>query len=63
MIQSNFSILTIRLKDLSRLGDPLEKLDKVINWEEFRKPLEGIIQRKNKTPRGGCPSYDCILMF
>lgn len=63
MIQVEFSILTTRLKDLSKIGDPLEKLNKVINWEDFREPLEKIIQCKNKTSRGGRPSYDCILMF
>ncbi|MBU0460772.1 MAG: IS5 family transposase [Nanoarchaeota archaeon] len=63
MIQTGFFDFSERFKALSKMGDPLEKLNKVINWEIFRKPIEKIIPRKNKSSKGGRPSYDCILMF
>ena len=52
----------IRLRKLSQLGDPLEKLYKEINFEAFRKLLE---ERLTKMDRGlgGRPPYDYILMF
>ena len=58
-----FLILLINLSDISKLGDPLEKFNKVIPWEYFRKLIEEIIPRKNKSSKGGRPSYDYILMF
>ncbi len=51
-----------RLKELSRLGDPLEKLNNVINWEVFRPIITKVLQKEAKGP-GGRPPYDYILMF
>ena len=52
----------LRLAKISRLSDPLEKLDQVINWELFRSTLEdGLrVQAKGK---GGRRPYDYIMMF
>ena len=63
MIQYNFLDLTKRFKKISEKGDPLERLNKIINWEHFRKTIEKLIPRKNKGSSGGRPAYDYILMF
>jgi IS5 family transposase len=52
----------IRLSKLSELGDPLEKLNKGVNFELFRDILESNISRLAKGP-GGRPPYDYVLMF
>lgn len=52
----------IRLEKISKQGDPLERLKKIINWEVFRKIIENIFQIEPKGP-GGRPRYDVILMF
>jgi IS5 family transposase len=51
-----------RLKELSEMGDPLEKLNKYIQWEKFR----GILTRslkKEAQGQGGRPPYDYVMMF
>ena len=55
--------LSRRFRDISKMGDPLEKLNKAIKWELFRKIIEKLISCKNKSFKGGRPSYDHILMF
>lgn len=50
------------LDKLTRLGDPLERLDKVIPWEMFRPTLSAALNR-TVSPKGGRPPYDVILMF
>ena len=50
------------LDKLTRLGDPLERLDKVIPWEMFRSTLSTALNR-TVNPNGGRPPYDVILMF
>ena len=44
MKQKGFFDETDRLKGISELGDPLEKLNKNIQWENFR----GILKRTFK---------------
>ena len=52
----------IRLSKLSKLGDPLEKLSKHIDFELFRNILmDGFY--KNPTNKGGRPPYDYVLLF
>jgi len=41
---------------------PLSKLDKVINWELFREPIEKALHVEPKGA-GGRPSFDKIMMF
>jgi len=52
----------IRLSKLSKLGDPLEKLNKGVDFEMFRAILE---EKLSKEPqgKGGRPPYDYVLMF
>jgi len=50
-----------QLERLSKLGDPLEKINRKINWEIFRNPIENAI-RKDMS-KGGRPPFDAILMY
>jgi hypothetical protein len=50
-----------QLGRLTRLGDPLEKINEMIDWEMFREPIETAI-RKDMS-KGGRPPYDVILMY
>ena len=52
----------IRLSKLSHLGDPLEKLDKGIDFEIFRELLEARLRREPQG-KGGRPPYDYVMMF
>jgi IS5 family transposase len=52
----------IRLSRLSQLGDPLERLNKGIDFEIFREILEKNLIKLAKG-KGGRPSYDYVLMF
>lgn len=52
----------IRLSKLSKLGDPLEKLSKSIDFEMFRSIIESKIIKPSKGAGGRRP-YDYILMF
>lgn len=50
-----------RLEKLSKQGDPLEWLNKVIEWEYFRETIEKI--HKKKMVNAGPKPYDPLLMF
>lgn len=52
----------IRLTKLSKLGDPLEKLNKYIDFEIFRDLLETNLSKIAKG-KGGRKPYDYVLMF
>jgi len=51
----------IQLERISQLGDPLVKINELIDWEMFREPIETAI-RKDMS-KGGRPPYDAVLMF
>ena len=51
-----------RLAKLSELGDSLEKLNSVIDWEMFRPILNKIFSKKEKGI-GGRKPYDYVMMF
>jgi IS5 family transposase len=51
-----------RLELLERLGDPLPKPGRSVDWEAFRPLLESLY--KQSDPRkGGRPPFDAVLMF
>ena len=50
-----------RLEKLSKQGDPLERLNKIIEWEYFRETIEKI--HKKKMVNAGPKPYDPLLMF
>lgn len=53
--------IEFRLDDLSKNGDPLEKLNELVPWEDFRKELS--VLRKDTSKKGGRPAFDVIVMF
>jgi len=60
--QSGFWDVDERYVRLSEAGDPLEKLDAVVPWEVFRKPLAKALKRSDGS-RGGRPPFDAVMMF
>jgi len=62
MKQKGFFDENNRLKELSELGDPLEKLNKYIQWENFKGILKRTFKKEAKGP-GGRPPYDYVMMF
>lgn len=51
-----------RLDLLERLGDPLPKLERTIQWEAFREVLHPVYKASDPC-KGGCPPFDAVLMF
>ena len=51
-----------RERKLSDLGDNLEQLNQIINWEMFRATLEGAV-RKEAKGAGGRRRFDVVMMF
>lgn len=60
--QAGFWEIDERYSRLSAAGDPLEKLDAVVPWEVFRKPLAKALKRSDGA-KGGRPPYDAVMMF
>ena len=52
----------IRLSKLSQLGDPLQRLNRGIDFEIFRSLLEKHLIKESQG-KGGRPPYDYVLMF
>ena len=52
----------VQLERLSKLGDPLERINAGIDWEIFRAPIRRRV-RKEDYSKGGRPPKDEILMF
>jgi IS5 family transposase len=48
---------------LSKLGNPLEKLRKVIDFDMFRSNLEANMLNQDKKSAAGCKPYDVVMMF
>lgn len=61
-MQIGFWDESLRLEKLSQLGDSLERLNKVINWEIFRPTLNKVFKKEAKGA-GGRPPFDYVLMF
>lgn len=61
-MQSSFFDLSERHGLLEQLGDPLPKIDEVVDWEAFRPTLE-LIRVKKDPRKGGRPPLDVVLMF
>ena len=60
--QAGFWSVEDRLKELSAQGDPLEQLQKILNFEQFRPVLidaAGPVDRS----KGGRPPFDAVLKF
>ena len=62
MKQKGFFDETDRLEELSKLGDPLEKLNEYMKWEELRGILTKAFKKEAIGP-GGRPPFDYVMMF
>jgi transposase len=62
MKQKGFFYENDRLEEITRLGDPLEKLNQCIKWEDFRDILEKTFRKEPKN-QGGRPPFDYVMMF
>ena len=51
-----------RLEKISSKKDPLERLNKYIDWEIFRPELNKVFEKEHQGA-GGRPPYDYVLMF
>jgi transposase, IS5 family len=51
------------LSKLSRLNDPLERLNNCIDFEIFRETLNGIYQKPEQKSKAGAKPFDYVLMF
>ena len=50
-----------RMEKISKIGDPLEILNSIINWEMFCVILKKHIVRKESN-KGGRPPFDIVMM-
>lgn len=62
MGQLGYFDLENRLDQLSQQGDPLEKLNELIAWNNFRPILRKALQKTRKSAAGRKP-FDSILVF
>lgn len=52
------------LEKLSKLGDPLEKLNIIIDWTIFEMPIDKALENKTKDPsKGGRPPFNRTMLF
>jgi transposase, IS5 family len=51
-----------RLAELSEMGDPLEIINRVINWKSFRPVIDKAFRKERKS-NAGRPPYEYVLMF
>jgi len=51
-----------RLEKISKLKDPLEKLNRYINWEDFRSIIDQAFH-ETEPSLGGRPPFDRVMMF
>jgi len=62
MKQKGFFDENDRLKEISKLGDPLEKLNRHIKWEGLRDLLTKAL-KKDAKGLGGRPPFDYVMML
>ena len=60
--QAGFWDVDERYARLTEAGDPLEKLNALVPWEVFRKPLAKVRKRSDGA-KGERPPYDPVMMF
>ena len=61
-MQNGLFDLEFRLDKIDATGDPLAKLNALIDWELFRSELEASCQKDRKSAAGRKP-YDAVVMF
>ena len=52
---------SLREAKLEKLGDPLKRLNEVVEWEIFRSVLEKVFEKEGK--KSGRPPFDVVMMF
>jgi IS5 family transposase len=52
-----------QLEKINKYQPPLQKLNKIIDWELFRKTIEEALQKDDRKSNAGRKSYDRVLMF
>ena len=62
MMQTGLFDCQTRFEQLDNGGDPLVKLNEVVNWELFRCDLEQVREKDRKSNAGRKP-FDAVLMF
>jgi transposase, IS5 family len=62
MKQSGLFDLEFRLHKIDKNGDPLKRLNQLIDWEAFHPILKKIRKKDNKSKAGRKP-FDSVLMF
>ncbi len=62
MMHSGLFDWQTRFEQLDNGGDPLVKLNQIVNWEQFRKSLETIREIERKSNAGRKP-FDVVVMF
>ena len=62
MHQLGFLDFNIRLQRIDNAGDPLNKLNTAIDWEQFRPILEQA-RKKTRKSAAGAKGYDVVLLF
>jgi len=62
MMQAGLFDWQTRFEQLNKSGDPLIKLNEIVNWEQFRKTLQTVRDKERKSNAGRKP-FDVILMF
>ena len=50
-------------ENLSELGNPLERLSQVIDFEMFRGALEDVFENRSKKSNAGRKPFDPVFMF
>lgn len=62
MMQTGLLDWQIRFKQLDKAGDPLPKLQTLVDWKLFRRDLEPVRDKERKSSAGRKP-FDVVLMF
>lgn len=62
MMQTGLFDWQRRFEQLEQSGDPLAKLNRIVDWEQFRSSLETIRDKQRKSNAGRKP-FDAIVMF
>ena len=62
MKQPGFWSVEDRLRELSEQGDPLEKLQEIVDFELFRPVLSEALGPADRS-KGGRPPFDAVLKF
>ena len=62
MMQTGLFDWQKRFEQLEQDGDPLVKLNKIVDWEQFRGSLETIRDKQRKS-NAGRKAFDAIVMF